>query len=296
MMAVRDHDGAAAIRRLLSEGAVALANAGVDNPRLDAELLMAHAAHVTRAAMLAGLVAPDGALCERYGALIRRRAAREPLAYIVGRREFYSLDLEVTPAVLIPRPETETIVAAALEFLARRGAARVLDLCTGSGAIALAIAANAPHVTVVATDLSAGALEVAQRNCIRLGLTSRVTLRRADCFSVLDSGPPLGRFDLIVSNPPYIPDAQIAGLQDEVSRYEPRVALAGGPDGLDFYRRIANGLDAYLAPGGGVIVEIGASQAAAVMNLFAAAGRGRVTMLKDLAGNPRAIASLSDLC
>jgi release factor glutamine methyltransferase len=282
-------------RRLIGDAAAMLAAAGVENPRLDAELLMAEAAGVTRAALIANSAVADDCAETRYAELIRRRAAREPVAYILGRREFYSLEFEVSPAVLIPRPETETVVEAAIEFIAGRQDCRVLDLGTGSGAIAIAIAANAPAAAVVATDVSAAAIEVARRNARRLGLGARVELRRADCFNVIDGGPPFGRLDLIVSNPPYIREADLAALQPEIRRYEPRIALEGGADGTDFYRRITRDARGYLAPGGALMVEIGAEQAPAVAALFRAAGLAKVRVLNDLGGNPRAIASMLDL-
>jgi len=277
------------MRRLIGEAAASLAAAGIEDPRLDAELLMAEAAGVTRAAVLAGLATVDDHARVRYAAMIRRRAAREPVAYIVGHKEFYSIELEVNRAVLIPRPETETVVAAALELIAGRANCRVLDLATGSGAIAIAIVAHAPGARVIATDVSAAALETAGRNAIRFGLAPRIELRRADCFEPMDGGPQLLRFDLIVSNPPYISEADLAGLQPEVIRYEPRIALAGGVDGLDFYRRIAREADRYLAPGGALMVEIGAGQAAAVAALMRAAGFSEVGTIEDLAGVTRVV-------
>jgi release factor glutamine methyltransferase len=235
---------------------------------------------------------------------VARRARREPLAYIIGRKEFYSIELEVTPAVLIPRPETETVVACALEFLTARPYSRVLDIGTGSGAIALALALNAPHAQIVASDISAAALEVASRNVNRLteGVNatapdepsrsfngSRITIRRADCFTVLDAGPPLGRFDLIVSNPPYIHREEIDCLQPEVSAYEPRVALCGGADGMDFYRRIAAQAAGHLVAGGAVVVEIADHQSDAVARLFTDAAVTSVSPVRDLGGTPRVI-------
>jgi release factor glutamine methyltransferase len=283
------------LRRLIDDAAATLAGAGVENPRFDAELLMAQAAGVSRAALLANFVTADDCIEMRYAELIRRRAAREPAAYILGHREFYSLEFEVSPAVLIPRPETETLVETAIKFIAAFQNCRVLDLGTGSGAIALAIAANAPAARVVATDVSATALEVAHRNTRRLGLDARVELRRADCFKVIDGGSPLGRFDLIVSNPPYVREGDLADLQPEIGCYEPHIALAGGADGPEFYRRITHDAPGCLAPGGALMVEIGAGEAPAVAALFRAAGLARVRLMNDLGGNPRVIASVPDL-
>jgi len=272
---------------MLQAGEQALRKAGVASPRLDAELLLAAAAGMTRAELLAG-GNPDPQ-ATRFARLIERRAAREPIAYILRRKEFYSIDLEVGPAVLIPRPETETLVEVALEVLRESGGTLVIDVGTGSGAIGLAIAAKEPRAQVVATDLSADALAVARRNAERLGMAGRVETRHADFFSVLDGGSPLRRFDLIVSNPPYIADSEISGLQPEVSRYEPRVALAGGPDGMDFYRVMAREAPAHLAVRGHLVVETGAGQAAAVAAIFRAAGFAAVSTRNDLAGIPRVV-------
>lgn len=276
-------------RNLLNDAVAALVKAGVENARLDAELMLACAAGVSRVRVIAGDVALDEAARRAYAALVERRVAREPLAYILGRKEFYSLDFEVTPAVLIPRPETETLVAAALADLAARPAARVLDLGTGSGAIALAIAVHAPHAAIVASDISPAALAVARRNAARLGLADRVAFRHADCFDVRDGGVALGRFDLIVTNPPYIVDAEVATLQPEVARWEPRLALAGGPDGLGFYRRLAAHLPDYLSVEGRLIVEIGEGQDDAVTVILRAAGGGLVERLRDLSGLVRVL-------
>src|SRR5438876_3609730 len=245
MKAGAEEGGALSPRSMLDAAVAMLAAAGGPSPRLDAEILLANPAGVSRATLLADVGIIDDAVRARFAELVKRRGAREPLAYIIGRREFYSIEFEVAPAVLIPRPESEIVVDAALELLRARPAARVLDIGTGSGAIAIAIAVNTAHTQIVATDISNDALEVAKRNAARLGMRSRVEFRRADCFEIMDGGAPLGRFDLVVSNPPYIADGEIARLQPEVSRYEPRCALAGGRDGMDFYRRMAPSLEAH---------------------------------------------------
>lgn len=278
-------------RRLIAEGAAELASAGIENPRLDAETMLAAACHSSRAAVISGLVEINQSARERYAAMISRRSRREPLAYILGHKEFYSLEFEVTPAVLIPRPETETVVSAALELIQDRAHVRVCDLGTGSGAIALAIAANAPAAQLTATDISAEALAIARRNAARLELAARVRFRLADCFEPIDSTEPLGRFDLIVSNPPYINDDQIAGLAPEICRYEPRAALAGGRDGLEIYRRIAPALTVHLEKNGCAIVEIGADQLAAVAEIMRDAGATSIKVVRDLARLPRVVAA-----
>lgn len=289
MAVASDAQAAVQIKVLIQDATERLIAAGVEAPRLDAELLMAAAAGTTRERLIAATVAIDDGLRKRYAGLIAKRAGRMPLAYIVGRREFHSLDLEVTLEVLIPRPETEALVAAALTYIKQRPAARVLDLGTGSGAIALAIASAAPDTQIVATDVSAGAIAVAARNALKIGVATRVAFRRADCWTVIDGGGALQCFDLIVSNPPYIRDSEIASLAPEIRDYEPRAALDGGPDGLDFYRRIARDAPAHLKPGGALMVEIGQGQPAGVAAIFRTAGLGEVTVFNDLAAIPRVV-------
>ena len=277
------------LRAVLEQAAEALTAAGIDSARLDAELLMAAALDSDRIKVFASAVELSTGTLLRYQGLIARRAAREPLAYIVGRKEFFSLELEVNPAVLIPRPETEDVVAAALEAAARRRDCSILDLGTGSGAVALAIAAGSSRTRIVATDVSEQALEVARRNAVRLGLDDRIEFRRSDCWAALAiSGegfrPEIGGFDLVVSNPPYIENRELDRLQPEIARFEPRVALAGGIDGLDFYRRICFDLRSYLKPGGELIVEVGAGQAESVAALCRAGGCAETAVINDLAG------------
>jgi release factor glutamine methyltransferase len=313
MTSASDRSSAAQLKALVQHAIERLRAAGIEHPRLDAELLMAFAAGVTRERFLADTIAVNDALRKRYAALIDLRAARMPLAYIFGRREFYSLELEVSPDVLIPRPETETVVTAALALIAERSAThvptstvlmsqvpipqvnmlQVIDLGTGSGAIALAIAANALHAHIVATDVSADALAIAARNAARLGLATRVEFRDADCWTASDRGEPLGHFDFIVANPPYIRESEIASLPPEIRDFEPRLALAGGADGLDFYRRIACDARSHLAPGGALIVEVGQGQATEVASIFHAAGFGEIAVLNDLAGIQRVVQARS---
>ena len=289
-MTVRaDHDSANQLNLLLKDMADRLSAAGVDAPRLDAELLLAFAANVTREGLYTKSIAVDEILRKRGKTLVDLRASRMPLAYITGRREFYSLEFEVSPEVLIPRPETETLVSAALEALTAHPAANVIDLGTGSGAIALAIAVNAPHARVTATDISGQALEIAKRNALRLGIDARVDFRRADCWGILDAGGALERYDLIVANPPYIREDEINSLAPEVRDFEPRIALAGGVDGLDFYRRIAAGAAEHLAAEAVAIVEVGAWQADDVAAIFRAAGFSDIAIVDDLAGIPRVV-------
>jgi release factor glutamine methyltransferase len=266
-----------------------LAAAGIESSRLDAELLLAEAAGVTREAAITGSLDLSPATLKTFDAMVARREKREPVAYILGHKEFYSLDFEVTPAVLIPRPETEFVVSAALECVAGRANARVLDVGTGSGAIAIAIAVNAPLARVTALDISTDALAVASRNALSHSVEDRVTLRSADCFDILDGGPALGTFDVIVANPPYLDDTEIAALELEVRGYEPRLALTAGAGGLDIFRRIVAGLSRHLANDGEMIVEVGMEQAPVIAKLLEEAGLRVVAVINDFAGHPRVV-------
>jgi release factor glutamine methyltransferase len=262
--------------------------AGVDSPELDARILVGHALGLDRSS-LAGAAAHrlDEKDEDAIAALACRRLNREPVARIVGMKEFWSLPLCVDANTLIPRPETETVVEAALATIAARGARplplRIADLGTGSGAILLALLSELPKAYGVGTDDSMAALAVARDNARRLGLAHAG-------FAACDMAAALrGPFDIIVSNPPYIVSSEIAGLAPEVRDFEPRRALDGGPDGLAFYRLIAATAPGLLAPGGAVIVELGAGQAEAVAALFAAAGLAVEPPRPDLNGVPRAL-------
>jgi release factor glutamine methyltransferase len=278
-----------AVQALIAVTAHNFAALGIESSRLDAELLMAEAAGVTREAAITGSIDLSPAILKKFEAMVARREEREPVAYIVGHKEFYSLDFEVSPAVLIPRPETEFVVTAALEIVAGKANTRVLDIGTGSGAIAIAIAVNAPSALVTATDISADALEVASRNARRHAVENRIKLRRADCFDVLDGGAALGTFDVIVSNPPYLDDAEIRRLEPDVRRYEPRVALSGGVGGLRILRRIASGTAEHLASGGGLIMEMGTGHAGDVVRIIGHAGLAITDVINDLAGQMRVL-------
>ena len=271
----------------VDEASRRLAAAGVESSHLDAQLLMAEAAGVAREAVVTGSIELSPAILKKFDALIARREKREPLAYIVGHKEFYSLDFEVTPAVLIPRPETEFVVTAALECVAGKADARVLDIGTGSGAIAIAIAINAPRAQITTVDISADAITVASRNVRRHQVQDRVTIRRGDCFHMLDGGASLGTFDAIVSNPPYLHDAEIASLEPEVYRFEPRIALNGGATGLDILQRITSGAREHLATNGQLILEMGVGHAGDVIGLITRAGLLVTDVINDLAGQMR---------
>ena len=266
-----------------------LAAAGIESSRLDAELLLAQAAGVTREAAITGSLDLSPATLKTFDAMVARREKREPVAYILGHKEFYSLDFEVTPAVLIPRPETEFVVSTALECVAGKANARVLDVGTGSGAIAIAIAVNELRTRVTAVDISSDAIAVASRNARRHRVDERVAFRRSDCFEVLDGGPALGTFDVIVANPPYLGDTEIAALELEVRGYEPRLALSAGAGGLDIFRRIVAGVSRHLANDGEMIVEVGMEQAPVIAKLLEEAGLSVVAVINDFAGHPRVV-------
>lgn len=248
---------------------------GIESPRADAEILLAHTLGSERIALYAHYDQPlNPTELARFKALIKRRAAREPVAYIVGQKGFWSLELSVAPAVLIPRPETECLVEKALEFLPKNPVARplrVLELGTGSGAIILALAKERPVHRFFALDRSIAALALARRNAQLNGLGERVFWWVADWFEALR--PTASPFDLIVSNPPYIPTADIVGLQPEIHSFEPRQALDGGADGLQCLRRIIRQAPPFLVPGGLMLLEIGHDQAAALKDLAAVCGR-----------------------
>ena len=249
-------------------------------PRLDADVLTAHAIGASRDALYAfpeRAMPTDGA--RRLAGFVRRRRRGEPLAYIVGRREFWSLPLRVDPRVLVPRPETECLVEAALARIGNIAA--VLDLGTGSGAIALAVAASRPNARVVGVDRDSGCIDVARENAARLELTA--TFRQSDWFSALD---PSERFDVVVANPPYVADGD-PHLDDDGLRFEPRDALIAGTDGLDALRRIVPAAASHLVHGGWLCVEHGHGQQVAVRDLFLAHGFRAVETTPDLAGIPR---------
>jgi release factor glutamine methyltransferase len=286
-MEAQPDDGRERARTLLADAVAMLAKARVDSPALDAGLLLASVLGVDRSKLHTGSFLIDGHAITRFREFIARRAAREPLAYIVGGKEFYGLELEVNRHVLIPRPETELIVESALAALRAKPSATVLDLATGSGAIAIAIAVNAAGVSVTATDISTPALEVARRNAQRHRCAQSIDFVAGDCFAALPCSHP--KFDLIVSNPPYVAERELARLEPEVARYEPRTALLGGKDGLDFYRRIGREVSAHLAVGGEVIVEVGAGQAEAVIRLLEEGGCCPVEVVRDLSGHERVV-------
>lgn len=252
---------------------------GVPNPRLDSELLLSDILSLKRIDLYLNFEKPVAAAdLARFKTYVQRRSKREPLQYILGHTDFFGRHFEVTPDVLIPRPETEQLVARALEWLdAHPQATRVLDFGTGSGCIAITLALERPALQVTALDVSEAALEVARGNIEKLGAT-RVILSTANdkCF------------DLLISNPPYIPSTEIADLQAEVSRFEPHLALFGGKDGLSFYRQLLQDAPSQLSPGGALALEIGADQGNAILDIATAVGKWQTPKrYNDLSGVER---------
>lgn len=263
-----------------------LSAAGVDSPGLDARLLVMHALGLTRERLLIQATARlSPAQADRVTAFIDRRVAREPVSRIIGRREFWSLDFAITSATLDPRPDSETVISAALDIVGDRHAPlRLLDLGTGTGCLLLALLSELREAAGLGVDRDAGAVETAAANARALGLDRRAR------FAVGDWGMGLTeRFDLVVSNPPYIPDGDIEGLEPEVSRFEPRGALAGGADGLDAYRRIAGHLGGLLEAQGHAVFEVGAGQAEPVAAILEQSGFAVVRIVRDLAGIERCV-------
>ncbi len=271
---------------------------GVDSPRLDAELLLARALGATRIQLIVDAkreLDPRelGSLRE----LVKRRRAREPMAYILGEREFYGRPFRVDRRVLIPRPDTEALVDVALERTrAISMSMRALDLCTGSGCVAITLARERPTSFVLGTDTSEDALTLARENALRLGAYN-VALRRGDLFASLERQPGFAfepcRFDLVTANPPYVPAGEIASLEPDVREFEPRIALDGGDDGLSALRRVVADAPAHLVSRGGVLaVEVGAGEAGAVVALFESAGFSRIEVRRDYSRIERVVSGV----
>ena len=279
----------AAARRRLAD---ALRRQCFDTPDLDARVLVAHALDLDHAGLIRDA---DRALrseeIDVIATLAARRLKREPVARIVGMKEFWSLPLSVNAATLVPRPETETVVEAALAAVdaggGRSQALRLLDIGTGSGALLLALLAELPNAIGVGTDVNVAALEVARGNAVRVGLSQRAGFVACN-FAAALRGP----FDLVVANPPYVASAAIAALAPGVRDYEPRVALDGGPDGLDAYRAIAAQMPRVMAPHGHLVVELGAGQSAAVEAILREQGLTIATLTRDMAGILRALTAV----
>lgn len=291
----RGSDAAAWTVRRIAEWATQDFRArGIETPRLDAELILSDVLSLTRTQLILDYDRElSDAELTTLRSLIQRRRGREPLAYLRGHREFYGRDFVVDKRVLVPRPDTETLVDVALRRTAERSlGTRILDLCTGSGAVAISLAKERPTARVLGTDISEQALSVARTNARRLGAYN-VGLVRADLFDgiaevLLRAGWPRW-FDLVVANPPYIPSAEIATLMPDVRDHEPRLALDGGTDGLDFCRRIVADAPSWLRAGGVLALELGAGQAPAVMALLQERGFADVRAERDLARIERVV-------
>lgn len=280
------------IQKLLTWITDYLTQNGVDAPRLSAEMLLSHILGLTRIELYTQynqLV--DKADLDALHGLVKRAGQDEPVAYLVGRTEFYSLQLEVDTHCLIPRPETELLVQKAIEFLrTRSGTQHVCDLCTGSGCIAVAIAKNSPETQVTATDISGAALAVAARNVEKHELGDRIALLCGDLFEPLVPGLDVTQWDLIVCNPPYVSTAEYETLEKNVKDYEPELALLAGDDGLDVYRRIAAQIEQYLKPDGALLLEIGYAQGPAVRELLEATELfAEIAVEKDDHNNDRVV-------
>jgi release factor glutamine methyltransferase len=223
--------------------------------------------------------------------MVKRCGDHEPLAYLIGKTEFYSMEFAITKDCLIPRPETELLVQKAIEFLRLRdGRQYVLDLCTGSGCVAVAVAKNHPAADIVATDICDRALSVAAKNVEKYGLAERVKLLCGDLFDPILSGLDATQFDLITANPPYVSSAEYEKLDRNVKDYEPKLALLAGTDGLDVYKRLIAQVDKFLKPGAAVMMETGYRQADAIRGLLEATGIfGRITVEKDFSNNDRVV-------
>ena len=263
-----------------------LASAGIETAALDARVLLAHCLGLDRTQLIASEAAPvDDADMAAYQALLARRLAREPVARIMGRQEFYGLYFGLNEATLIPRPETEMLVDFGIARLKGREGATILDLGTGTGCIVLSLLANVSGAKGVGVDLSARALEQARENAVALGLDGRFEALEGSWFA-----PVAGRrFDLIVANPPYIASETVKGLAPEVALYDPALALDGGQDGLEPYRVIAAGVADHLNPGSVLAIEIGFDQGNGVSRLLEDAGLSGVGVEKDLAGHDRMV-------
>ena len=265
-----------------------LRRAGIEEATLEARELVCFGTGKSREQLVrdGGLYASPE-LEKRVRDLVDRHLAGEPVAYLIGEWEFYGLPLDISPEVLIPRPDTEVLAEQAIGYVKTLGECRVLDLCAGSGCIGLAVASQAPQARVVLGEWSDGALRICRQNIRRNGLSGRVVPMGADARERPEKS--LGEFQCIVSNPPYIPSGDIAGLDVSVKDYEPHLALDGGADGLDFYRSISQKWKEALVPGGRLYFEVGIGQADSVLRIMRAQGFGHIQVVKDLRDVPRVV-------
>ena len=288
---IRNPQSNVTIAETIAKAAGRLAAHRIENSRLDAEVLLAYALSRDRAWLVAHYPDPvsDNEL-RYYEQLIERRAVREPLQYITGRQEFWGIEFQVTPDVLIPRPETELVVESALAALAGAAEPLVIDLCTGSGCIAISLVKNIPRCQVYATDRSTKAHAVAKTNAQRQGADQRTRFIEADLFGPLHVAGMEGSVDLITANPPYVRTGELATLQPEVRDFEPELALVSGPEGTEIAERIIRESPRYLRTGGRLIMEFGMGQAQALRGMVEKTGAyASVNVLKDLAGIERVV-------
>jgi release factor glutamine methyltransferase len=283
------------IQRLLNWITEHFTEKGIDSPRLSGELLLSHILGLKRIELYTQFDRPvDKEQLGRLRGLVKRAAEHEPVAYLVGRTEFYSLELNVASACMIPRPETELLTERAIEFLrGRRGPQFVSDLCTGCGCIAAAIAKNYADCRIIATDICGAALSIAAKNIDKYGLQERVTLLCGDLFEPIVPQLDVSKFDLIVCNPPYISASEFEKLEKNVKDYEPRLALYAGQDGMDVYRRICEKVGDFLKPDAALMLEIGYAQGQAVKELLDATGVfAEIKVEKDFHDNDRIATAL----
>jgi release factor glutamine methyltransferase len=285
------------VLELIQRSTVYLTRKGVDAARLQSELLLAHVLKVPRLNLYLNfdrLLTPVE--LEAMRGVVKRRGQREPLQHVVGTTSFCGLELSVGPAVLVPRPETEVLAEQAWRFLNSLpspfpAAPRVLDFGTGSGCLAITIAVQCPTVRVVAVDISPAAVSVARANAIRHRVADRIDFIVGDGLAAL---APAATFDLLVSNPPYIPETQIGSLMPEVRDFDPHIALDGGPDGLEFYRHLAAHAGGFLRPNGRIMLEFGDDQAAALARIYAAPAWSILTIVPDFSNRPRILTAGRD--
>lgn len=269
-----------------------LTNKGIDSPRLSSELLLSHVLEMKRIELYTQFDKHVGKQqLDALHNLVKRAGQHEPIAYLVGKTEFYSLQLDVTPDCMIPRPETELLAERAIEFLrTRSGTQFVCELCTGCGCIAVAIAKNLPDARIIATDISDAALNVAAINIEKYQLTKRITLLLGDLFDPIVPQLDVTEFDLIVCNPPYVSASEFEKLGKNIKDYEPKLALLAGEDGLDIYRRISEKVDQFLKPDAALMLEIGYAQGDTVKELLEKTGVfTEIKIEKDLNNNDRIV-------
>ncbi len=262
----------------------------LDSPRLDAQVLLAHAINCRRTDLYVRFDAePTAEQRTKFREMVKARASGMPVAYLVGTKEFYLLPFIVSPAVLIPRPATETLVLAALEVIKSFSTPNVLDIGTGSGCVGVTIAVQNKSATVIAADINSEALTVACRNVDKHGVADRITFVESDLFAAVDA---TAKFDAIVSNPPYIPSTEISQLMKDVKDHEPALALDGGPDGFAIIGRIIEQASGYLNPGGSLLIEVGRGQADVAAQKFVASGYADVKVRKDADGIARVVSGI----